>query len=90
MKISSLNYFVAIAETGSVNQAAKKLYIAQPSLTKSIKLMENELGVILFEWTEEPGGLQSMGSQRVGYDLANEQQQQLVHLLFVHLHFTKK
>ena len=26
--------------------------------------------------TEEPGGLQSMGSQRVGYDLATEQQQQ--------------
>ena len=27
-------------------------------------------------WTEEPGGLQSMGSQRVGHDLATEQQQQ--------------
>ena len=26
-------------------------------------------------WTEEPGGLQSMGLQRIGYDLANEQQQ---------------
>ena len=26
-------------------------------------------------WTEEPGGLQSMGSQRVGHDLATEQQQ---------------
>ena len=26
-------------------------------------------------WTEEPGGLQSMGSQRVGYDLATKQQQ---------------
>ena len=26
-------------------------------------------------WTEEPGGLQSMGSQRVGYGLATEQQQ---------------
>ena len=26
-------------------------------------------------WTEEPGGLQSMGSQRVGLDLATEQQQ---------------
>ena len=25
-------------------------------------------------WTEEPGGLQSMGSQRVGHDLATEQQ----------------
>jgi len=27
-------------------------------------------------WMEEPGGLQSMGSQRVGHDLATEQQQQ--------------
>ena len=27
-------------------------------------------------WTEEPGGLQSTGSQRVGYDLAIKQQQQ--------------
>ena len=27
-------------------------------------------------WTEEPGKLQSMGSQRVRHDLANEQQQQ--------------
>ena len=27
-------------------------------------------------WTEDPGGLQSMGSQRVGHDLATKQQQQ--------------
>ena len=27
-------------------------------------------------WTEEPGGLQTMGSQRVGHDLVTEQQQQ--------------
>ena len=27
-------------------------------------------------WTEEPGGLQSMGSQRVGCDMATEQQSQ--------------
>ena len=27
-------------------------------------------------WTKEPGGLQSMGSQRVGYDLVTKQQQQ--------------
>ena len=29
-------------------------------------------------WTEEPGGLQSMGSQRVGHDLAIKQQQKNV------------
>ena len=28
-------------------------------------------------WTEESGGLQSMGSQRVGHDLAAKQQQQM-------------
>ena len=28
-------------------------------------------------WTEEPGGLQSMGSQRVGHNLVTEQQQQI-------------
>ena len=29
----------------------------------------------IIPWTEEPGGLQSMGSQRVGHDLVTEQQQ---------------
>ena len=29
-------------------------------------------------WTEEPGGLQSMGLQRVGHDLVTKQQQQHV------------
>ena len=30
-------------------------------------------------WTEEPGGLQSMGSQRVGHYLASKQQQHSIH-----------
>ena len=30
-------------------------------------------------WTEEPGGLQSMGSLRIRYDLVTEQQQQLIY-----------
>ena len=30
-------------------------------------------------WTEEPGGLQSMGSQRAGHDLAAKQQQRSMH-----------
>ena len=29
-------------------------------------------------WTEEPGGLQSMGSQRVGHDLVTQLQQQFI------------
>ena len=35
-------------------------------------------------WTEEPGGLQSMGSQRVRHNLATKQEQQN-HLYFLHV-----
>ena len=31
-------------------------------------------------WTEQPDGLQSIGSQRVGYDLVNKQQQQYLYI----------
>ena len=33
-------------------------------------------------WTEEPGWLQSMGSQRVGHDLATKQQDNVLYKLF--------
>ena len=40
--------------------------------------MANHSSVLAWKipWTEEPGGLQSMGLQRVGHNLATEQQQQ--------------
>ena len=48
MTLQKLNDVIAIAETGSFNRAAERLYIAQPSLTSAIKELEKELGVILF------------------------------------------
>ena len=43
------------------------------------KEMATHSSILAWEipWTEESGGLQSMGSQRVGYDLVTEQRQQL-------------
>lgn len=49
MKIEVLKYFIVLAESGSISEAARKLYIAQPSLTKALQLFEQELGVSLFE-----------------------------------------
>ena len=42
------------------------------------KEMETHSSIIAwkFLWTEEPGGLQSMGSQRVGHDLVTKQQRE--------------
>lgn len=48
MNIQNLNCFIAAATYGSFTTAAKKLYLSQPSLSKNIESLENELGVKLF------------------------------------------
>lgn len=52
MKLQTLHYFVTLAESRSISEAAQKLYIAQPSLSKSLQLLEKELGVSLFLRTD--------------------------------------
>lgn len=49
MNWNQLQYVITIAMEKNITRAAKKLYISQPSLTLSIKALEKELGVILFE-----------------------------------------
>ena len=49
MNITQIRNVVAVAEIGSVSGAAQHLHVAQPSVTKSIKALEYELGVPLFE-----------------------------------------
>ncbi|KAF1018435.1 MAG: HTH-type transcriptional regulator CynR [Paracidovorax wautersii] len=49
MDISSLKYFVAIAEAGSFSRAAAVLYMTQPSLSRQVQLLEEEFGQRLLE-----------------------------------------
>ena len=51
MEIRRLSYFVRIAEDGSLTKAAGVLRIAQPALSRQIRLLEEELGVSLFKRT---------------------------------------
>jgi len=53
--IRQLQYFVAVAEQGTVSRAAQNLSISQSSVTEAIKELESDLGVALFE--RHPRGL---------------------------------
>lgn len=44
-----LNAFVVLAETGHFGEASLRLFISQPALTKQIKTLESQLGVVLFQ-----------------------------------------
>lgn len=49
MDIRQLRYFLTIAQEGQITRAAKQLNMEQPPLSRQLKLMEEELGVLLFE-----------------------------------------
>ena len=49
MELRHLRYFVSVAEQGSFVQAARRLRVAQPALSKQIRDLEGELGITLFE-----------------------------------------
>ncbi|HFI0419129.1 TPA: LysR family transcriptional regulator [Streptococcus suis] len=48
MDIRVLTYFIAIVQTGSISNAAQNLHITQPTLSRQIKELEQELDTILF------------------------------------------
>ena len=48
MTVQQLKYILKVAEVGSITEAAKLLFISQPSLSNSIKETEKEAGITIF------------------------------------------
>ena len=67
MTLQQLRYVITIAETGSLSRAAEQLYMAQPSLTASLRELERELGVTIFTRTGRGATLTADGEEFLLY-----------------------
>lgn len=67
MTLTQLKYAVEVAAAGTISKAAENLYITQPSLTASIRELEQEYGVQIFKRTNKGVVVTSEGEEFLGY-----------------------
>ncbi len=62
-----MKYAVEVAKAGSLNKASETLLIAQPNLSRSIKELENDLGITVFDRSAKGMFLTPEGEEFIGY-----------------------
>ena len=67
MNILHMKYAVEVAKVGSLNKAAETLLIAQPNISRSIKELEADLGITIFERSSKGMFLTPEGESFIGY-----------------------
>ena len=67
MTLNQLRYIIAISKENSLNDAAKKLFISQPSLSSAVHALEQELGFDIFVRSKSGISLTTKGSEFLGY-----------------------
>ena len=67
MNILHMKYAVEVARAGSLNKAAERLYVALPNVSRSIKELEADLGITIFERSAKGMTLTPEGEEFIGY-----------------------
>ena len=67
MTLQQLKYVIEIADSGSMNEASKRLFISQPSLSGAVKELEAELGFDIFLRSNRGIVITTDGEEFLGY-----------------------
>lgn len=67
MTLQQLRYVVMVAQKGTISEAAKELFISQPSLTNAIRELEKEMNITIFNRTNKGVAVSNEGEQFLGY-----------------------
>ena len=78
MTLTQLRYVLAVADTHSMNEAARTLFIAQPSLSQAVKDLEEEIGITLFNRSNRGVRITPEGEEFLGYARQVVEQYRLV------------
>lgn len=90
MTLSQLRYAITVSDAGSMNEAAKRLFISQPSLSSAIKDLEEETGIEIFRRTNRGISLTPDGEEFIGYARQVVEQYQLIEAKYIQKEEVKK
>lgn len=90
MTLTQLNYAITVANANSMNEAARRLFISQPSLSAAMKDLEEEIGIELFRRTNRGISVTPEGEEFIGYARQVVEQYQLLETKYVNQEQVKK
>ena len=67
MTLQQLKYIITVAAKGTISEAAKELFVTQPSLTAAVKELEAEFGITVFNRTNKGVTPTPEGEEFLGY-----------------------
>jgi len=83
MTLTQLKYAITVAEAKSMNEAAKQLFISQPSLSSAIKELEEEIGLEIFRRSNKGVSVTIEGEEFIGYARQVVEQYKLIETKYI-------
>lgn len=89
MTLQQLKYVVTVAESGNITEAAKRLFVSQPTVTSAIHDLEKEMQIVIFNRTNKGVVISAEGEKFLGYARQVLEQVDLIEGIYKNEHESK-